>query len=262
MNRTSGKQLSQSHALRYSRQILLADFDIERQEILLNARVLQFGVGGLGCASAQYLVAAGIGHITLIDDDKVAVTNLQRQVLHYEDDLGRLKCDSAKQTLLQMNSALSINTIASRLNQIELTEQVSKHDIVLDCTDNLASRKLINQACFALDKPLVSGAAIRMEGQVASFKAGQSQPCYQCLSDLFGEQTLSCMESGVMSPVVGIVGATQALETIKLLTSYGSSSLGRLQVFDAMSGCWTNYNIVKNIDCKVCSNQIGRSHSN
>jgi adenylyltransferase/sulfurtransferase len=247
------KQINQQQAMRYSRQILLPGFDLERQETLIQARVLQIGVGGLGCACAQYLVAAGIGQLTLVDDDQVEVSNLQRQVLHTEQDVGKSKCVSAQASLMALNSEVDIRIIEARLDKNQLDHLTKKHDIVLDCTDNLQTRNEINQVCIANNKPLVSGAAIRMEGQVICFHTSETQPCYQCLSGFFAEQNLSCVESGIMSPVVGIVGAMQALEAIKMLTHYGQASVGRLMLFDAMTSNWTSFKVNKQKDCVACS---------
>lgn len=247
------KQINQQQAMRYSRQILLPGFDLERQETLMQASILQIGVGGLGCASAQYLVAAGIGRITLVDDDRVELTNLQRQVLHGEQDIGKSKCASAKATLVALNSEVDIQIIEVRLDGKALDEAINQHDIVLDCTDNLETRNEINRLCIANEKPLVSGAAIRMEGQVICFQPADDQPCYRCLSQFFGEQNLSCVESGIMSPVVGIIGAMQALEAVKILTAYGQSSIGRLMLFDGMTSNWTSFKVPKQPACPDCS---------
>jgi len=250
------KPINQQQAMRYSRQILLPGFDLERQETLMGARVLQIGVGGLGCASAQYLVAAGIGRITLVDDDKVELTNLQRQVLHGEQDIGKSKCASAKASLISLNREVDIQIIEQRLVPSALDKAIEQHDIVLDCSDNLQTRNEINRLCLANNKPLVSGAAIRMEGQVICFQPADNQPCYRCLSQFFGQQNLSCVESGIMSPVVGIIGAMQALEAIKLLTAYGEAAVGRLMLFDGMTSTWNSFKVPKQANCPDCSARI------
>jgi adenylyltransferase/sulfurtransferase len=247
------KQINQQQAMRYSRQILLPGFDLERQETLMQASILQIGVGGLGCACAQYIVAAGVGRITLVDDDRVELTNLQRQVLHGEQDIGKSKCASAKASLVALNSEVDIALVEARLEGNELDKSIKQHDIVLDCTDNLESRNEINRLCLANKKPLVSGAAIRMEGQVICFQPSDEQPCYRCLSQFFAEQNLSCVESGIMSPVVGIIGAMQALEAIKILTDYGQASIGRLMLFDGMTSNWTSFKVPKQPACPDCS---------
>ena len=246
-------KINHQQAMRYSRQILLSGFDLDGQEQLLASRVLQIGVGGLGCACAQYLVAAGVGSLTLVDDDTVELTNLQRQVLHGEDDIGSSKCASAMASLRLLNSACDIDTIEQRLDAQTLEKMLAQYDLIVDCTDNLATRNMINHACILSHKPLVSGAAIRMEGQIISFQPSATAPCYQCLSALFAEQNLSCVEAGVMSPVVGVIGAMQALEAIKLLTQYGESLTSRLLLFDAMTSRWQEFKVPKNPNCDACN---------
>jgi adenylyltransferase/sulfurtransferase len=247
------KSLTTEQAMRYNRQIVLPNFDLDKQEILLNAKVLIVGVGGLGCAAAQYLVAGGIGEITLIDDDNVDKSNLQRQVLHAEADIGVNKCLSAKASLKQLNSDIKIHVIQKRLEGDDYLDLIEPLDMVLDCTDNLASRNTLNQACYQSGTPLVSGAAIRMEGQLMSIVPQENSACYACISAYFGEQNLSCVESGVMSPVVGIIGAMQALEAIKVLCDYGQSNVNKLMMFDAMTSSWQSYKVPKKVNCKVCS---------
>lgn len=249
----SKTEITQQQAMRYARQILLPGFDLDKQEQLLGSAVLQIGVGGLGCACAQYLVASGVGRITLVDDDKVELTNLQRQVLHGEDDIGKSKCASAQASLSLLNSDCQIDIIERRLSTQELHDMLSQYDLVLDCTDNLSTRNEINQACIRSGTPLVSGAAIRMEGQVICFQPSANAPCYQCLSALFAEQNLSCVEAGIMSPVVGVIGAMQALEAIKIITHYGESLTSRLLLFDAMTSRWQEFAVPKNPNCSACA---------
>jgi adenylyltransferase/sulfurtransferase len=244
--------LTTEQAMRYNRQIVLPNFDLDKQEILLNAKVLIVGVGGLGCAAAQYLVAAGVGEITLIDNDNVEKSNLQRQVLHGESDVGINKCLSAKASLEQLNSEITINVVQKRIEYDDYIQLVKPLNIVLDCTDNLASRNTLNQACYKSGTALISGAAIRMEGQLMSVVPQQNTACYACLSSYFGEQNLSCVESGVMSPVVGIIGAMQALEAIKVLCSYGYSNVNKLMMFDGMTSSWQTFKVPKKINCSVC----------
>jgi molybdopterin/thiamine biosynthesis adenylyltransferase len=246
------KTLTTEQAMRYNRQIVLPDFDLDKQEILLNAKILIVGVGGLGCAAAQYLVAAGIGEMTLIDDDNVEKTNLQRQVLHGEADVGLNKCLSAKASLEQLNSDIKIHVIQKRLEADDYLDLIEPLDLVLDCTDNLASRNTVNQACYQSGTPLVSGAAIRMEGQLMSIVPQSNSACYACVSAYFAEQNLSCVESGVMSPVVGIIGAMQALEAIKMLCDYGQSSINKLMMFDGMTANWQTFIVPKKTNCTVC----------
>ena len=239
--------------MRYNRQIVLPGFDLDKQEILLNAKILIVGVGGLGCAAAQYLVASGVGEITLIDDDSVEKSNLQRQILHGEADVGINKCLSAKASLEQLNSDIKINIIQKRLTLDGYLELMETFDMVLDCTDNLTSRNTLNQACYQLGKPLVSGAAIRMEGQLMNIVPADKSACYACVSAYFGEQNLSCVESGVMSPVVGIIGAMQALEAIKVLCDYGIASVNQLMMFDGMTATWQTFKVPKKINCLICA---------
>jgi adenylyltransferase/sulfurtransferase len=249
-------KLTQDQALRYSRQIFLQGFDLDKQECLLNSKVLQIGVGGLGCAAAQYLVASGVGAITLVDDDKIDKSNLQRQVLFAEADLGRSKCATAKDNLERLNSNTQIHCIEHRLADKELLALLQTHDILLDCSDNLSTRNQLNKASLQSNRPLVSGAAIRMEGQIASFIPSTQNPCYQCLSAFFPEQDLSCVEAGIMSPVVGIIGSMQALEAIKILTAFGQPLVNKLLMFDGASMQWNPFVIPKNPSCAACAVEI------
>ena len=246
--------LSDAEMLRYNRQIILKQFDFEGQEALKQSSVLVLGAGGLGCASAQYLATAGVGHITLIDDDHVELSNLQRQVLHNDNDIGRKKVDSAAQSLTQLNPHLSLDTRDKRLSDDELKLLVESHTLVLDASDNVETRNQLNRLCFLSKTPLVSGAAIRMEGQISVFTYQDSnEPCYQCLSSLFGNAALSCVEAGVMAPVVGIIGATQALEAIKVIANFGTPKKGKLLILDAMSLSWREMKLMKIPTCPVCS---------
>jgi adenylyltransferase/sulfurtransferase len=200
-------------------------------------------------------VASGIGQLTLVDDDIVEQTNLQRQILHGESDIGQTKCLSAQQSLQRLNSDTNIDVIQHRLDDEQLYAVLQEHDIIIDCSDNLATRNQLNQAAFKVHRPLVSGAAIRMEGQICSFLFCANNPCYQCLSSSFLEQDLSCVEAGVMSPIVGIVGSMQALETIKILTDYGQPLTNQLMLFDGLSMQWQKFKISKNAQCSVCGQQ-------
>lgn len=247
------KQLSVQDALRYNRQILMPGFDLERQEKLLNSRILMLGAGGLGCACSQYLAASGVGHLTVVDDDIVEISNLQRQILHYESDLKRKKSESAKDSLQTINKTIDVTAISERVTGNELTVLVTNHDIVIDCTDNLSSRNELNRIAFATKTPLVSAAAIRMEGNITCFDPNVPEsPCYQCISQFFGEQTLSCVESGILAPVVGIMGVMQALETIKILTNFGKPAVGKLLLFDAMTLEWQEFKLHKQAGCPDC----------
>jgi len=244
--------LSDKEMLRYNRQIILKNFDFDGQEALKQSSILIIGAGGLGCASSQYLATAGVGTITMVDFDQVELSNLQRQVLHTDADIGKLKVDSAAESLKILNPYLIINTISERLDDQKLLKQIQQHDLVLDATDNIETRNQLNQLCFQAKTPLVSGAAIRMEGQVSVFRYGENEPCYHCLSALFGDTALTCVEAGVMSPVVGIIGATQALEAIKVIADYGNTASGKLMIFDALNMSWREMKLAKNPACPVC----------
>lgn len=248
------KEITTEQAMRYSRQIMLNGFDLEKQEALMQSRALIIGLGGLGCAASQYLVASGLGSVTLVDDDKVENTNLQRQILHGESSIGSLKVDSAYLSLSKLNSQVDIIRIAQRQNKKQLLCLMQEHDIVLDCSDNLTTRNLLNEVSYKSKIPLISGAAIRMEGQLFCVNPNDQSACYACVSQFFGEQPLSCVDSGVMSPLVGIIGSMQALEAIKMLTHFGESPTNKLMVFDAMSSCWQSFNVNPRKECYVCSN--------
>ncbi|WP_305813769.1 molybdopterin-synthase adenylyltransferase MoeB [Photobacterium leiognathi] len=247
-------ELTDDEMLRYNRQIILRQFDFDGQEALKASSMLVLGAGGLGCASTQYLAAAGVGKLTLIDDDKVEVSNLQRQVLHHDATVGMLKVDSAKAALCRINPYISVDTIAKRLSDEELLPLIENHNIVLDCSDNVDTRNQLNRLCFKTKTPLISGAAIRMEGQISVYAYQDNEPCYQCLSALFGQQTLSCVEAGIMSPVVGIVGAVQAMEAIKVVANIGTPLTGKLLMLDALSMSWREMKLMKQPNCSVCAN--------
>jgi len=244
--------LSDSEMLRYNRQIILRGFDFDGQEALKAARVLVVGLGGLGCAAAQYLAAAGVGHLTLLDFDTVALSNLQRQTLHSDATIGQPKVESARRALALINPHVSLSTINALLDEPQLTAEVEKHHLVLDCTDNVTIRNQLNQRCFNAKKPLVSGAAIRMEGQISVFTYQENEPCYRCLSRLFGENALTCVEAGVMSPLVGVIGSLQAMEAIKLLASYGTPASGKIVMYDAMTCQFREMKLPRHPQCDVC----------
>ena len=247
-----GAELSDQEMLRYNRQIILRGFDFDGQEALKAARVLIVGLGGLGCASAPYLAAAGVGHLTLLDFDTVALSNLQRQTLHRDETIGQPKVDSAKQALAAINPHIQIETVNALLDETQLLELITRHDLVLDCTDNVAIRNQLNQCCFTLKKPLVSGAAIRMEGQISVFTYQNGEPCYRCLSRLFGDNALTCVEAGVMAPLVGVIGSLQAMEAIKLLANYGTPVRGKIVMYDAMTCQFREMKLPRNPKCEVC----------
>ena len=247
-----GVELSDAEMLRYNRQIILRDFDFDGQEQLKASRVLVVGLGGLGCAAAQYLAAAGVGQLTLLDFDTVSLSNLQRQTLHSDATIGQPKVDSARGALERMNPHVQLTTLNARLEDAALAAQIAAHDLVLDCTDNVAIRNQLNAGCFHHKTPLVSGAAIRMEGQISVFTYQEDEPCYRCLSRLFGDNALTCVEAGVMAPLVGIIGSLQAMEAIKLLARYGSPATGKIVMYDAMRCQFREMTLPRNPHCEVC----------
>lgn len=228
-------ELSYQEELRYNRQIILKAVDFDGQEKLKDSKMLIVGLGGLGCAAAQYLTAAGVGHLTLLDFDTVSLSNLQRQVLHCDARLEMPKVESAKIALLQLNPYVKIDTINAKLDEEKLAEILPHFDIILDCTDNVEIRNQLDRQCEKAKVPLISGAAIRMEGQVSVFTYEPGTPSYRDLSRLFGQNLLSCVEAGVLAPIVGIVGAIQALEAIKVQLKIGKNLCGRLLMIDGFS---------------------------
>ena len=246
--------LSDEQLLRYSRQIMLPDFDLSGQQALLGARVMVVGLGGLGCPAAMYLASAGVGQLVLVDHDRVELSNLQRQIAHPFAAIGEAKVDSAARTLRGLNSDIEVLTIAARLEGGLLVDSVQRVDLVVDASDNLKTRLALNAACVQQRVPLVSAAAIRSEGQVAVFDARRPEsPCYRCLYPVDAEPDSSCSESGVMAPLTGIIGAMQAMEAIKLLSDYGEPLLGRLLLFDAKAMEWQELALPRNPACPECS---------
>lgn len=245
--------MNDEQLLRYSRQIMLPQVDIEGQERLLSSSVLILGLGGLGCPAAQYLAAAGVGKMVLVDPDTVDITNLQRQLLYCADDQGAAKVAAAQARLSAVNDSIQIETIHGCLEGEGLLEQVRQATVVLDCTDNFTSRFAINAACVRASVPLVSGAAIRLDGQLTVYDRHQPDaPCYRCLYDEQGNESLSCSESGILGPVVGMIGTMQALEAIKLIAGFGKTLNGRLMIFDAMSMEWQTMGLQADPACPVC----------
>lgn len=246
--------MNDQQLLRYSRQIMLPDVDIDGQEKLLAARVLIIGLGGLGSPVAMYLAAAGVGHLILADFDRVDLSNLQRQIAHTTDRIGQTKVASAAQALRALNSDIQITCIEQAVEVDSLAAQIKNVDIVVDCCDNFTTRFAVNAACVAAKIPLVSGAAIRLEGQVAVFDNRDSEsPCYRCLYDEDSEENTTCAANGVLAPLVGIIGSMQALETIKLITGFGKTLAGKLLVFDARYSQWRELTLPKDHSCPVCS---------
>jgi adenylyltransferase/sulfurtransferase len=232
---------------------MLPQMDVAGQQKLIDATVLIVGMGGLGCPAAMYLAAAGVGHLIIADDDLVELTNLQRQVAHSQSMIGEPKVVSAQQTLLGLNPDLKITALQKRLEGSELSEAVGRADLIVDACDNFTTRFEINSACIEHGKPLVSGAAIRMEGQVAVFDSrNPTSPCYQCLYSQGDDENASCSENGVMAPLVGIIGAVQAMEAIKLLTGIGESLTGRLLLLDASTLQWREMRLPRDSSCGAC----------
>lgn len=240
--------------LRYSRQIMLPEVDIEGQERLRQARVLIIGMGGLGSPAAMYLAAAGVGHLVIVDFDRVDLSNLQRQIIHGMPDLDRSKAESARETLLALNPLIQVTAIDHALEDQALLEQVRVADVVVDASDNLSTRFAINKACVQVKTPLVSGAAIRMEGQVLVYQPSQIEaPCYRCLYRSEEQIAETCSETGILGPVVGIIGSLQAVEAIKLIVGRGKTLTSRLLLLDAHAMEWHSIALRKNPTCPVCS---------
>ena len=236
--------------LRYSRQIMLPGVDVAGQQRLLDSRVLIIGAGGLGSPVAMYLAAAGVGQLVLVDFDEVDLSNLQRQILHGSHDLGRPKVESARDTLGVINPEVVVTAINQKLEGGALLAEVEQADVVVDASDNFATRFTVNDACVTAKKPLVSGAAIRMEGQVSVFHNERpNSPCYRCLYRDEGELSQSCSENGVLAPVVGIIGTIQATEVLKVLLGIGDTLDGRLLLLDAMSMEWRSMKLRKDPAC-------------
>lgn len=250
--------LSDSELLRYSRQILLAQVDIAGQLRLKDARVLIVGLGGLGSPVALYLAAAGVGELHLADFDQVDLSNLQRQVLHDESRIGQGKVDSALQRLAALNPEVRLVPLREALDADSLAARIAAVDLVLDCSDNFTTRAAVNAACVAQGRPLVSGAAIRLEGQLSVFDPRRADsPCYHCLYGEGSEAELSCSEAGVLGPVVGLVGSLQALEALKLLAGFGEPLVGRLLLVDAAGSRFRELRVRRDPGCPVCGARHG-----
>jgi len=238
--------------LRYSRQIMLPELGIDGQQALRKARALIVGLGGLGSPAAMYLAAAGVGTLELADDDQVDLSNLQRQILHTTERIGLDKTRSAQSGLEALNPETHLILRKTRLQDASLQDAVAAADLVLDCSDNFATRFALNQACHAMQTPLVSGAAIRWDGQITIFDGQPGSPCYRCLYTEDGEEELRCSENGVVAPLVGIIGAMQALEAIKLLCGVGKPLGGRLLMLDALQMQWRELRLRPDPACPVC----------
>jgi molybdopterin-synthase adenylyltransferase len=247
--------LTDQQLLRYSRHILLDELGVEGQQKLLDAHVLVIGAGGLGSPVAMYLGTAGVGRITIVDHDTVDLTNLQRQIAHTLDRVGRPKVESAARSIAAINPEVRVVALQERADAGRLAALVADADVVIDCSDNFATRHAVNTACVAHRKPLVSGAAIGFDGQISVYDSRDpAMPCYACLfpPDAAFEE-VRCATMGVFAPLVGIIGTMQAAEALKLLAGIGSSLAGRLQMLDARSMEWTEVRIARQADCTVCA---------
>lgn len=247
--------MNDQQLLRYSRHLLLNEIGVEGQERLLAARALVIGAGGLGSPAALYLVSAGIGQLTLADGDTVDLTNLQRQILHTQQRVGELKALSGRSALAEVNPEVRVEAITQRLTGDELEAAVASADVVLDCCDNFATRHAVNRACVRHRKPLVSGAAIRFDGQLSVFDPRrENSPCYHCLFPE-GEdaEEIRCAVMGVFAPLTGIIGAMQAAEALKLIAGCGEPAVGRLLLLDGLSMEWRSVKFGRDPGCAVCS---------
>jgi molybdopterin/thiamine biosynthesis adenylyltransferase len=247
--------LNDDQLLRYARHIMLPDIDIEGQEKLLAARVLVVGLGGLGSPVALYLAASGVGSLTLADFDLVDLSNLQRQIIHTTASIGEPKTVSAKRQIHEVNPDIEIRLVQERMSLETLEDEVALAGIVVDCTDNFEVRFAINDACLRQQTTLVSGAAVRLEGQLMVVDAvSKGMPCYRCLYQSAAEGALNCAETGIAAPVVGAIGTLQALEALKLIVGIGESLAGYLLTFDARYMDWRKLKLPQNPNCESCNN--------
>ena len=245
--------------LRYSRQIILPEIGIEGQQALLDSTLLLIGMGGLGSPTAMYLAASGVGNLIIVDFDKVEISNLQRQIIHHTQDIGKAKVDSAREKMLAINPDINVEVINQKLDETALGELVRRVDIVLDGTDNFTTRFEINKACVTHKKPLVSAAVIRFEGQLSVFKGYKTdQPCYQCLYSKEGHSDENCTDNGILAPVAGVMGTMQALQAIKTILHLGEQLTGKLMIVDALDLTFRTIGINKDDSCPVCSNKQGK----
>ena len=246
--------MNDEQLLRYSRHLLLEEIDVAGQEKLLHSHILVIGAGGLGSAAAPYLAAAGVGHITLMDHDVVELTNLQRQIMHAESSIGKSKVSSGKEFLQRLNSSIQIETIQAKATDPLLDELLPSVDVVLDCTDNFSTRHLINAACVKHQTPLVSGSALKLDGQVSVFDPrNTNSPCYACIfspDEQFEE--VSCSSMGIFSPLVGIIGAMQAAQALQVLIGFGKPLVGRMLLWNGLTTQVDEIHISRNLECSVC----------
>ena len=247
--------MNDQQLLRYSRHVLLNELGIDGQEKLLASHALIIGAGGLGSPVSLYLGSAGVGRITVVDHDQVDATNLQRQIAHTLDRVGQFKADSVHAAVAQINPDVRVTAVTQRADPALLDSLVAQADVVVDCCDNFETRQAVNRACVVHRKPLVSGAAIRMDGQVSVFDSTQTQaPCYACIfpPEQAPEET-RCATMGVFAPLVGIIGSVQAAEALKILSGMGSQMAGRLLMLDGRDLSWTDIRMQRNPDCPVCA---------
>ena len=245
--------MNDQELLRYSKQIMLPQIDIEGQQKINDSTILIIGMGGLGSPTALYLAAAGVGHIVIADFDQVELSNLQRQIIHNTSDIGDDKVNSAKAKLLELNPNITVTVANEIMHSDNLASLIKDVDIVLDGTDNFESRFEINKACVECHKPLISAAVIRFEGQISVFKGYEvDQPCYQCLYSEQGDGRESCVENGVLAPVAGLVGTIQALQAIKVLLGLGEQLCGELLLIDGLDLSFRKVKIVKDSECPIC----------
>jgi len=247
--------MKDNQLLRYSRHILLPEIEYSGQEKLLKSHCLVIGAGGLGSPVSIYLASSGIGKITICDFDDVDISNLQRQILHSDESIGTNKALSARKFLNKVNPEIIITPIEKKLNIEQMSDIAKEVDVIIDCSDNFETRYALNKIAFCLKKPLISGAAIKFDGQISVFDFREnSSPCYECLfPDTNNEEELRCADHGVFSPMVGIIGSTQAAEAIKIILDVGVSLMGRLLLLDSKDMTWKTIKIVKDKGCKVCS---------
>ena len=243
---------------RYARQAIMPDIGEEGQERLLAARVLLVGAGGLGSPAGFYLAAAGIGHVSLVDDEHVEISNLNRQILHTTDSIGTAKVEQAARTMSALNPGMTVKPVLARLTDSNADVLVGAHDLVLDCSDNADTRYLLGATAHRMGRPLVFGGAVRTEGQLAVFQSGvegyQDTPCYRCVFPDAADAALApgCSEAGILGPVTGIIGAMQALEAVKLLLGFGTSLTGHMLLFDGQHGSFMDITTQRRADCAVC----------
>ena len=250
--------LNDEELLRYSRQILLKHVDVAGQLRLKNSKVLIVGLGGLGSPVALYLAAAGVGELYLVDFDTLDVSNLQRQIVHDTAALGVLKVESAQARLQGLNPPIAVQAISDKLTAENLPNLLQSIDLVVDCTDNSTIRSQLNAACSAAQKVLVSGAAIRADGQVSVYDPNNAQsPCYHCVFGDGEEEGLTCSEAGVLGPLVGLIGSLQALEVLKIIAGFGEPLIGRLLLVDALSSRFRELKVRRDPQCKVCGLRHG-----